>query len=189
MKKLAAFFPGIGYGNDRSLLYFSRKLAQKYGYAPLLVSYRDLPGDAKSSKEKMQECIRLAMGQAEQTLSDANLSQYDEILFVGKSIGTVIAACLAEKSGLASRIRQILYTPLEESFKSGIPDGIVFTGGNDPWVGGKDSRIVSICEEKGIPCFPVPDANHSLETDDPIRDIKNLKKIMRETERFIRKGE
>lgn len=183
MRKLAVFFPGIGYGNDRSLLYFSRKLAQKYGYEPLLVSYRDLPWDAKSSREKMRECIRLAMRQAEQTLSDADLSQYDEILFVGKSIGTVIAADLAEKNGPV--IRQILYTPLEETFGSGIADGIVFTGGNDPWVGGKDSRIASICEEKGIPCFTVPDANHSLETDDPIKDIKNLKKIMRETERFL----
>lgn len=189
MRKLAVFFPGIGYGNDRSLLYFSRRLAENQGYEPLPVSYRNLPRDAKSSPEKMAECVRLATEQSEQALSDTGLLQYDEILFVGKSIGTIIAANLAEKSGIAGRIRQILYTPLEETLCFAIPNGIVFTGGSDPWVGGKDSRIARICQEKGIPCFIVPNANHSLETGDPVRDIENLKKIMLETERFIRGDE
>ena len=189
MRKLAVFFPGIGYGNDRSLLYFSRRLAEKQGYEPLLISYRDLPRDAKSSPEKMTECVRLATEQSEQMLSAAGLPEYGEILFTGKSIGTIAAAHLAEKSGLADRIRQILYTPLEETLGFAITNGIAFTGGNDPWVGGKDSRIARICREKGIPCFVVPEANHSLETGDPVRDIENLKKIMLEAERFIRGDE
>ena len=134
----------------------------------------------------MEECVRLAARQAEEALCEAGLSQYDRILFAGKSIGTIVSAEFAGKSGLAGRIRQILYTPLEETLAFDIPDGIVFTGGNDPWVGGKDSRIAELCREKGIPCFVVPDANHSLETDDPAGDIENLKKIMLETERFIR---
>ena len=186
MKKLAVFFPGIGYTADRSLLYFCRKIAAKYGYGALCVTYRDLPKDAKSSREKMEECVRLAEKQAEETLQKAGLSEYDRILFAGKSIGTIVSAALAEKSGLSGRIRQILYTPLEETFSFHIPDGIVFTGGNDPWVGGENSRIAALCREKGIPCFVVPDANHSLETDDPLGDVDSLKRIMLETERFIR---
>ena len=30
--KLAVFFPGIGYHCDKPLLYYSRKLAQEWGY-------------------------------------------------------------------------------------------------------------------------------------------------------------
>ena len=33
MKKLAVFFPGIGYTVDKPLLYYSRKIAAEQGYA------------------------------------------------------------------------------------------------------------------------------------------------------------
>lgn len=32
MKKLAVFFPGIGYHCDKPLLYYSRKMAEQNGY-------------------------------------------------------------------------------------------------------------------------------------------------------------
>lgn len=186
--KLAVFFPGIGYNHDRPLLYYSKKLAVKYGYETLPVAYRDLPPDAKSSREKTAECTRLAMEQAERIVRETDLSRYSDILFAGKSIGTIISAKLAKESGCPEKIRQILYTPLMETFDFDIPDGIVFTGGNDPWVGGKDSRISMVCKEKGIPYLFVPDANHSLETGDPVTDVENLARIMRETERFIQRA-
>ena len=40
MKKLAIFFPGIGYHCDKPLLYYARKLTQECGYEEsILLSY------------------------------------------------------------------------------------------------------------------------------------------------------
>ena len=52
-KKLAVFFPGVGYTNDKPLLYYSRKLAEERGYEVICTEYHDLPGKIKGNKEKM----------------------------------------------------------------------------------------------------------------------------------------
>ena len=51
MKKLAIFFPGIGYHCDKPLLYYARKLTQECGYEEsILLSYSydggNIRGDA-----------------------------------------------------------------------------------------------------------------------------------------------
>ena len=38
-KKLAVFFPGIGYHNDKPLLYYSRKLAAELGFEVIEITY------------------------------------------------------------------------------------------------------------------------------------------------------
>ena len=60
---------------------------------------------------------------------------------------------------------------------------IVFIGSSDPWV--DDGAIPALCQERGIPCSVIPNANHSLETAELLQDIRNLQEIMAETESFI----
>lgn len=48
-------------------------------------------------------------------LEEIDWSVYDDILFVSKSIGTIIAASYVKKHGLVG-VRQVLYTPLAETF-------------------------------------------------------------------------
>jgi phosphoglycolate phosphatase len=86
-----------------------------------------------------------------------------------------------------NKIRLIVYTPLEETFAHPLGDAVVFTGSGDPWVGGEASPIPQICAERDIPCFVIKNANHSLETHDPLLDIRNLQEIMERTTSFIRK--
>ena len=62
---------------------------------------------------------------------------------------------------------------------------VVFTGGDDPWVGGTSSRIPTLCREREIPCHVLPGANHSLETGDCPGDIRALSRIMEDTARFL----
>ena len=45
MKKLAVFFPGIGYTADRPLLYYSRRTAAELGYEIRSVAYSGFPAD------------------------------------------------------------------------------------------------------------------------------------------------
>ena len=185
MSKLAVFFPGIGYTVDKPLLYYSRRIAASYGYEIKLLPYSGFPQNVRGDNEKMAECCQIALAQAGKMLAETDLSAYDDVLFIGKSIGTTVSADLASKSPAASRIRFVLYTPLEDTFAFSFKNAVVFTGTDDPWVGGSGSRIAELCRRKNIPCFVIPRANHSLETGSPLVDIENLRYVMDETEKFI----
>ena len=184
-KKLAVFFPGIGYTMDKPLLYFSRRLAAELGYEIKPLPYGGFPRKVRGDRAKMAECYRLALSQAEEMLSDVDLTAFDDVLFVGKSIGAILAARFAAKAPSAP-IRLVLYTPLEDVFHFSFGEAVVFTGMDDPWVGGGSSPIPALCRERDIPCFVIPGADHSLETDHALADLESLHEIMAQTERFIR---
>jgi phosphoglycolate phosphatase len=119
-------------------------------------------------------------------LAGVDFAEYDDVVFIGKSIGTIVAAKIAAESPAKDRIRQVLYTPLEDTFTFPIGKAIAYTGDDDPWVGKENSRIPALCEEQGIPYRLVPHANHSLESKDVFADMKELRKVMKETEAFLK---
>lgn len=184
MKMLAVFFPGIGYTIDKPLMHYSRRLAADAGFAVLPIPYTGFPPKVKGDKGKMAESCQIALTQAKEILSDIDFLDYDRILFVGKSIGTVVAAEIADHSPASERIHFVLYTPLEDTFAFPIGNAVVFTGTADPWVG--DHAVSELCRQKEIPCHVIADANHSLETGNVQEDIENLGKIMKKTGKFIR---
>ena len=185
MRKLAVFFPGIGYTIDKPLLYYSRKIAAEQGYEIKLIPYQGFPTKIQGDAGRMRESLRIAVSQAEEMLSDTELTSYEEILFVGKSIGTIVAAKIAQDMEITDRTRCVFYTPLEETFLFKAGEAIVFTGTADPWVGKANSRIPEYAAGCSYPCIAVTDANHSLETGNAAKDIDNLQMIMKETEQFI----
>ncbi len=187
MKRLAVIFPGIGYSCDRSLLYFSRRIAERFGYESMIMSYSGFPGKIKGDEKKKQRALEIAFSQTKSSLAETDLNGYDDILFIGKSIGTVVASRIAAESPARERIRLVIYTPLEETFSYPFRDAVVFSGTDDPWVGGRSGRISDLCEQKQISCHMIQDANHSLETGDPRTDLMNLQEIMSHTADFIRK--
>ena len=191
MSKLAVFFPGIGYTADRPLLHFSRRIAAAPGYEIRIMDYKGFPSKVKGDRKRMEESFDIALGQAREMLSGVDLEEYEDILFIGKSIGTIVAAKIASESPAKERIRMILYTPLDDTFTFSFgKEAIAFTGDDDPWVGREKSRISALCEARGIPCTVIPQANHSLESGDVFSDLKELYRIMETTERFIvRPGE
>ena len=189
MSKLAVFFPGVGYTVDKPLLHYSRRIAADQGYEIKLLPYAGFPEKIKGDRAKMVESFKLALKQAEDMLSDMDLTGFEDILFVGKSVGTIVAAKIAAESPAAEKIRLILYTPLEDTFTflKDAAECIMFTGAADLWVGGGNSRIPDLCAERKIPCHVTPEANHSLECGDLYKDLQNMQQIMKTTEEFIRK--
>ena len=180
MKQLAVFFPGVGYTPEKPLLYHSRRIAEALGFECLTIAFSGFPKKIKGDEKKMRKAFDLALAQSREQLEAA---EYEEAVFIGKSIGAVAAAALAAEFQCA---RLVLYTPLEPAFAFQLPQTIVFTGANDPWVA--PGQIPALCEGKGIPCSVIPDANHSLETGDPMQDLARLREIMTETEQFLKEG-
>ena len=186
MRRLAVFFPGIGYTAEKPLLYHSRRIAERNGYETLKISYTGFPDNVMGDREKMQESCRIALAQTRNLLNNVNLNDLSDVLFIGKSIGTVISAETAFEYGMNDIIRFILYTPLIDVFEYPISNAIVFTGTKDPWTGSDRNPVPDICRKRKLSCHVIPDGNHSLETDNPLHDIEQLQQIMKMTEQFIK---
>ena len=185
MKK-AYIFPGIGYSCDRSLLYFSGRLASECGYEIRKIAYTGFEQGIKGDKEKMERAFKLALSQTEETLRDERFEDADELLFISKSIGTVVAAAFERSHGLSGR--NIYFTPLAETFDfAQRGSGIAFHGTSDPWA---DTGIIkAACSELDIPLYITENANHSLETGNAVDDIANLQSAMRTVNDYIRQME
>ena len=180
-KKIAVIFPGVGYHVDKPLLYYSKKLAAQNGYEIKEVPYGKFPKGVKGSREKMEKAFFSALEQAGEILKDIDFSEYEDVLFISKSVGTAVASAYAGKHGLNTR--NIYYTPVEASFQFMKQPGIAFTGTADTWV--TFDAVERGCRERGFPLYVTEDGNHSLETGDVRRDLENLQTIMKITEEYI----
>ena len=95
--KIAVFFPGIGYHCDKPLLYYARKLVQEYGYEKIVMQEYSYNGkNIRGDKKKMQEAFECLYAQAEKELEEIAFDEYSEVLFISKSVGTIIASAYAE---------------------------------------------------------------------------------------------
>lgn len=180
-KKLAVIFPGVGYHTDKPLLYYGKKLAAARGYEILEVSYGELPSGIKGSREKMLEAFEAASDCVAGQLCQVDFAGCEDVLFISKSIGTAVAAAFALYNHISAR--QVYYTPVEESFMAIGEEGIVFHGTSDPWA--RTEIIEEECRKRHLPLYETAGANHSLETGNVQKDLKNLAEIMRQTERYI----
>ncbi len=184
MKRIACLFPGIGYTCDKPLLYYSWKTLKGMGWEIVPVQYSGFPSGVKENPEKMRQCAQAALEQAEKMLRDIDWGGYTDILFVGKSVGTVVCAAYAKHHGL--NCRQILFTPVEAAFRFADRRSIAFHGTADPWADTK--KIEEGCRKLGIPLCKVENANHSLETGDVDTDIRELRKVMKAVREYAAAG-
>lgn len=185
-KKIAILFPGIGYTCDRPLLYYSGRLARQHGYETVSVSYSlPAPNPQKNPMDSREKRLKLsakaALLQTEELLSGISWNTYEEILFLSKSIGTVVSTAYAQKHQLS--VKNILFTPLPGTFRHVRGHCIAFHGTADPWI--ETSLVIEKCKELEIPLFLTPEANHSLECGDVKKDLEILRKVMKEVEKFM----
>ena len=183
---IAILFPGVGYTTHKPLLYYSAKLMQSYGYKPCYLSYESMPKYVGSDKELMREAVMAGYADIEKTLEGLNLSEYERVIFIGKSIGTIIAAKYAGEHNIDAV--QIWYTPLIDTFAyADVADRertVAFIGDKDQW--SDVDRIKSIAKEKGIKLYSYPGCNHSLESDDVFNNMNILKDVMTCTDEFVK---
>lgn len=182
MSKIAVCFPGIGYHCDKPLLYYGRSIAYNLGYGDSRnISYTYKAGNIRGDEEKMNEAYETLFSQADAALADIDWTRYDNVLFISKSIGTVIAASYAQKYGL-NDVKHILYTPLAQTFSFAPANAIAFIGTADPW--SDPDEIIRLSNTNHIPITVYEGCNHSLECADTLKNIGNLKDIMQKTKDF-----
>ena len=128
--KLAVVFPGIGYTADKPLLYYTSRLASKHGYKIRTVSYDNLPENVKGDPEKMKQAFDLALEQTERSLSSIEWNSYGSILFISKSIGTVISSAYASRHDLT--VKASCLHLLQRPFPSHLPEALPSTAPQIP---------------------------------------------------------
>ena len=130
----------------------------------------------------LRACFELAWTQAEEMLKGVEWADYKRLMFIGKSIGTIVASRYAAEKNLS--VRNVLLTPLVETFPYVRGKTVAFHGTADPWAG--TDAIVTACEERGIPLCLIEGANHSLETGNALKDVRTLEETMQRIDSFIR---
>ena len=118
---------------------------------------------------------------AEKVCETIDFSKYENVLFISKSVGTVISSAYAQKHNI--RCKQILYTPLEQTYKFEHPDAIAFLGTSDLWSNTANVKMLS--NEQNVPIYMYKKADHSLETGDIIKDIEILEDVMKRTKKYL----
>ena len=191
MSKIAVLVPGIGYTCDRPLLYFAGKLAQNSGYQIIRLGFRHLGGKKNliGNEKKMKKVFEHALEQTDEQLDIDELTKAEEVFFISKSVGTVVAAAYeaGHRKKFAAEgtdVRHIYFTPVAGTFAFMRPEsGIAFHGTADPWV--EHALVVNACREKNVPLYITDNANHSLETGDVMEDLETLRKTMQIVAAFI----
>ena len=155
--------------------------------APILqpLKYDYQAGNIRGNKEKMEAAFHALYAQAEEQLAEVDFTAYAEVLFVSKSVGTIIASAYAQKleeAGMAADLRHILYTPLEATYTFA-PKHAAFIGTADPW--SDVPAVIRMSEAQGVPMHVYENANHSLETEDTLQNLKILQDVMEKTKAII----
>ena len=182
-KKIAVIFPGIGYHSDKPLLYYSKKAALKHDYEIIEVTY-DLSSfeNIKDDIAKREEALQSAYEQAAAQLYKIKFNEYDRVVFIGKSIGTAVAAKF--NSSYMINAEQIVFTPIPQTFTYiENCEGLLFHGSADPLC--PTDLIQEAGDALSLTYAIIPEANHSLETGDVVIDIENLGIIIRSVEKIL----
>ena len=115
MKKLAVFFPGIGYTVDKPLMHYSRRLAADAGFEVLLLPYAGFPQKVKGDPAKMEESYDVALSQSREMLNMARyflLEKASEPLLQPKS-HPIVLYLNAFTSFFIRRLKKPSVSPLE----------------------------------------------------------------------------
>lgn len=180
MKKIAVFFPGVSYSCEKPLLYYTASAAHDHGYQIIKLDYgHDIHSSRGRSPHELEQLTKLALKRVIPRILELNLNQYDDVIFVSKSIGTTIALetelCLKP----LRPIRHFLLTPLKDTFpyiaKS---NGVFFSGTADCYVPADIVR--SSARKYADKCGGTFElCNHSLEIEgDTIGNLKRLEQIL-----------
>jgi hypothetical protein len=165
-KNLIVLFPGKDYTVTCPLLYYAYMKYERLGYECIEVSYGNFNSfdDAKNN--------------AKAQINKLDFSNYNDIVFLSKSIGTVIASEI--ETAMRISIRHIYLTPVKSTlpFLKGEKNiSLVVAGTKDPLL--EASILIEHCNKEGIKLEMIENADHSLETSDDIStNIDILKQVV-----------
>lgn len=180
-KKIAVFFPGRRYSVDCPLLYFADFVCSMKGYDRAFLHY------ARHREEKnnttIPEDIENVKDYVMATIQAKELENYDDIVFVSKSVGTVMAGYAREKLRIKN-VRNIYLTPLPQTLPYIENTGSIVIAGTEDRFLDKDI-LKKFCDDKEVKLYQFEGLGHSMETDNVRESLDIIGKVQDIIEGFV----
>lgn len=164
--KLVIAFPGTGFTTQEPLFQKCFSVFQSKGYQVIQLDLSMIPFKEIAT---IPEAVEAANRQVALQLKDIRLAEYEDVVFVSKSLGTVCAGWLEEQGGCHPR--QLYLTPIRETLEYIQSDSRVMA-----LVLGDKDRLMSVgeleafCAPRGLRTVVFAGVGHSLKDDeDPTR--------------------
>lgn len=155
-------FPGTGYTCKERLFADCMEVYTSQGYDCVALDYSSVPF---KRIETLEEALRQAQAIVLEQLHGICFSEYENAVFLSKSLGTAMAGWCAAYYGITPR--QFYLTPILQA--------LPFIGDPRQVIGmviGTDDRVLdhhviaAFCDERGIPCMVVAGVGHDLKYQD-----------------------
>ena len=150
-KNIVISFPG-GRGYEIPVLYFGAKYYEDQGYEKLFIRH-----------PRNEECeFDVLLDNADKIISQIDFNGYDDVIFIAKSIGTVVACQIKEKYRIPATL--ILFTPLNETLpyigsKNDIK--LVAVGDKDRYI--DVEMLQRVCDNESVLCHIEQGIGHRME--------------------------
>ncbi len=181
-KVITLIFPGQGYLKDAPLMWYSAMAAYEAGSDTLSLEY----AFQANRTNVTQANLEISASEIRDFLSNfLEENTYNEVIFLGKSIGTNIVSRICG-GNFRNPKNYIFQTPLKSTldFILSAENILVLVGDNDPAFDIDAIRIIS--NKNNIHAVVFPDANHLLEVEwDFKKSLHNLELATEETYSFV----
>lgn len=171
---VALVLPGRAYSPSAPLLEFARRALLQHGFTVQQVWW---DSTARADDDDPEQWVRRHVTEAHAR------EEADHVLLVGKSLGTHAASYAAERGLDAIWLTPLLVEPT-------LVEGIAANAGRQLLVGGLadalwDPAIARELGANGCDVLEVPDADHSMGTDDAVRTAEIHVEVARAVEAFL----
>ena len=172
---LALVAPGRAYPPSAPLLEFARRALLQHGFTVQQIWWDSTTRGDENADVWVRRHVEAA-------LADEHA---DHVLLVGKSLGTRAASYAAERGLDAIWLTPLLVEPA-------LAEAIGANAGRQLLVGGLadelwDAAIARELADNGCDLLEVPDADHSMGTDDAVRTAEIHLEVARAVEAFLRR--
>ncbi len=157
--RLVVLFPGGKYSTDCPLLYYACFKYEVAGYD----SKRLNCFNTENLDLTYEEYVNAVNENIKFQLNDVQFTNYDEVVFISKSIGTVAAGWIEEELHL--KVKHIFLTPINDTFpyiskRKNIK--CIISGTKDKKV--NQEKLQEICQRENIPLYLIEGVGHRLES-------------------------
>ena len=165
-KGIVVCFPGTGYTCREKLFSFCSKVYEARGYEAVKLDFSHIPF---KEIETLEEALAFAMRAVKRQLDGIAFADYEDVVWISKSLGTVCAALTEKELGVTTR--HLLLTPVPDALKLLRPGANVIAmvlGTQDRFLTGE--AMAEFCADRGYRYCIINDVGHNLKDEaDPER--------------------
>ena len=190
--KLAILFAGFSYTCNHPLLYYSKTIAQEEEYDVLAIDLEYYRNKVfLSLNEEEQDSYFEKDVQTVKDFLCTYSTRYNELVFIGKSLGTSIIRRLLDTALLSEKSSYVLLTPGSEWKKT--IEALEKVNSRVLVIGSIQDKHFSIPERErlydrsNIEIIELEEGSHSLETGVYEKDVEILKEVMKKVQGFMKR--